>query len=162
MVGSLAPGTKSVVKLLRNGQEKEVQMELGELPQRESTIVPDNDSGGSAPSILEGVRVSDLDEEARRAIHELFTKIEHIKTKAEQSEEMVKEITSGIKSLDYAKRHLTVSITTLRRLNMLGTVLFPRRSSLLTPRSLCPRSSAHVLRNRFSGAQSRRWTSSSR
>ena len=101
-------------------------------------------------------------EEARRAIHELFTKIEHIKTKAEQSEEMVKEITSGIKSLDYAKRHLTVSITTLRRLNMLGTVLFPRRSSLLTPRSLCPRSSAHVLRNRFSGAQSRRWTSSSR
>ena len=68
MVGSLAPGTKSVVKLLRNGQEKEVQMELGELPQRESTIVPDNDSGGSAPSILEGVRVSDLDEEARRAI----------------------------------------------------------------------------------------------
>jgi len=58
--------------------------------------------------------------EARRSIQELFTKIEQIKTKAEQSEEMVREITSGIKSLDYAKRHLTVSITTLRRLNMLG------------------------------------------
>ena len=58
--------------------------------------------------------------EARRAIQELFTKIEHIKSKAEQSEEMVKEITSGIKSLDYAKRHLTASITTLRRLSMLG------------------------------------------
>jgi len=40
--------------------------------------------------------------------------------KAVQSEDMVQEITKDIKELDYAKRHLTTSITTLRKLNMLG------------------------------------------
>jgi hypothetical protein len=33
---------------------------------------------------------------------------------------MVQEITKDIKSLDYAKRHLTISITALKRLQMLG------------------------------------------
>jgi len=59
-------------------------------------------------------------EDAKKGINELFSKMRQIRDKAEQSEEMVQEITKDIKELDYAKRHLTTSITTLRKLNMLG------------------------------------------
>lgn len=38
---------------------------------------------------------------------------------AEQSEAMVQEICRDIKKLDYAKKHLTATITALRRLSML-------------------------------------------
>ncbi|XP_023933119.1 vacuolar protein sorting-associated protein 53 homolog [Lingula anatina] len=58
-------------------------------------------------------------EEAQKAIQQLFAKIKDIKDKAEKSEEMVKEITRDIKTLDHAKRHLTSSITTLNHLHML-------------------------------------------
>lgn len=58
-------------------------------------------------------------EEAKRVITELFTRVELIKSKAEQSEQMVHEITADIKQLDYAKRNLTASITALKRMNML-------------------------------------------
>ncbi|CAB4011804.1 Hypothetical predicted protein [Paramuricea clavata] len=58
-------------------------------------------------------------EEAQQAIQQLFEKINDIKYKAEKSEQMVKEITRDIKQLDYAKRHLTHSITTLNHLHML-------------------------------------------
>lgn len=54
---------------------------------------------------------------------DLFVKIQDIKKKAAQSEEMVQEITQDIKSLDYAKRHLTLSITALKRLQMLVTAV---------------------------------------
>eukprot|EP00898_Chlorokybus_atmophyticus_P008215 jgi/Chlat1/8395/Chrsp80S07907 len=57
--------------------------------------------------------------DAQRAIQELFTKIKEIKKKAEQSEVMVQEICRDIKKLDYAKKHLTTTITALRRLAML-------------------------------------------
>ena len=46
-------------------------------------------------------------ENAKASVAELFLKVRDIKTKAEQSEEMVHEICHDIKSLDYAKRHLT-------------------------------------------------------
>ena len=58
-------------------------------------------------------------EEARDTIQGLFKKIHEIKSKAEQSEQMVQNITKDIKSLDYGKRNLTVTITTLKRLHML-------------------------------------------
>ena len=58
--------------------------------------------------------------EAQQAIQELFAKIKEIKRKAEQSEEMVQEICRDIKKLDFAKKHLTPTITALRRLAMLG------------------------------------------
>ena len=48
---------------------------------------------------------------------------DEIKTKAEQSELMVHEICRDIKSLDYAKRHLTLTITALKRLQMLVTAV---------------------------------------
>jgi len=67
-IGALHPGTKAVLKLLRNGQEKEVTVELGELPQKEAAISSNGDST-SAPSILEGVHVTDLDDETREALH---------------------------------------------------------------------------------------------
>eukprot|EP00026_Physarum_polycephalum_P000791 Phypoly_transcript_00792.p1 GENE.Phypoly_transcript_00792~~Phypoly_transcript_00792.p1 ORF type:complete len:859 (-),score=180.78 Phypoly_transcript_00792:53-2629(-) len=56
---------------------------------------------------------------AQGSITDLFAKIHDIKAKAEQSERMVTEICRDIKSLDHAKTHLTSSITTLRRLQML-------------------------------------------
>ncbi|KAF9581275.1 Vacuolar protein sorting-associated protein 53 [Lunasporangiospora selenospora] len=62
-------------------------------------------------------------EAAKRGIEVLFFKIKEIKEKATQSEQMVQEITHDIKSLDYAKRHLTISITTLKRLQMLVTAV---------------------------------------
>lgn len=56
---------------------------------------------------------------AKATIEELFSKIRDIQRKAEQSELMVQEICRDIKKLDYAKKHLTATITALRRLSML-------------------------------------------
>lgn len=50
-------------------------------------------------------------------------KIHEIKTKAEQSETMVQEICRDIKKLDFAKKHITTTITALHRLTMLGKQL---------------------------------------
>jgi len=57
--------------------------------------------------------------QAKSGMSDLFGRIRHIREKAEVSEQMVQEITRDIKSLDYAKRHLTTSITTLNHLHML-------------------------------------------
>ncbi|MED6151359.1 HIT domain protein [Stylosanthes scabra] len=56
---------------------------------------------------------------ATRAVEELMYKIREIKTKAVQSETMVKEICRDIKKLDFAKKHITTTITALHRLTML-------------------------------------------
>jgi len=53
-------------------------------------------------------------------MQQLFGKINDIKLKAEQSETMVRDICGDIKSLDFAKRHLTTTITALKRIHMLG------------------------------------------
>ncbi|XP_029665254.1 vacuolar protein sorting-associated protein 53 homolog [Formica exsecta] len=58
-------------------------------------------------------------EDAQKVIRQLFVDIKDIKDKAEQSEEVVKEITRDIKQLDFAKRNLTASITALNHLHML-------------------------------------------
>ena len=68
-IGSLPPGSKANLKLIRNGEEKEVQIDLGELPQKESTISPGSSEAGGPSAILEGVTVKDLDDETRKAIH---------------------------------------------------------------------------------------------
>jgi len=59
-------------------------------------------------------------EEAQKVIRQLFVHIKDIKFKAEQSEEVVREITRDIKQLDIAKRNLTSAITTLNHLHMLA------------------------------------------
>lgn len=56
---------------------------------------------------------------ATQAIKELMLKIREIKMKAEQSEAMVQEICRDIKKLDFAKKHITTTITALHRLAML-------------------------------------------
>lgn len=56
-------------------------------------------------------------------MQELMYKIREIKTKAEQSETMVQEICRDIKKLDFAKKHITTTITALHRLTMLGAIL---------------------------------------
>nr|GLL23197.1 vacuolar protein sorting-associated protein 53 A isoform X1 [Ipomoea trifida]GMC77247.1 vacuolar protein sorting-associated protein 53 A [Ipomoea batatas] len=56
---------------------------------------------------------------ATQAVQELMYKIREIKTKAEQSETMVQEICRDIKKLDFAKKHITTTITALHRLTML-------------------------------------------
>lgn len=61
--------------------------------------------------------------EAQLSIQELFIKINDIKSKAGQSEQMVQEICADIKKLDYAKTHLQTSITSLKRLQMLITAV---------------------------------------
>ncbi|KAK9184729.1 hypothetical protein WN943_025080 [Citrus x changshan-huyou] len=56
---------------------------------------------------------------ATHAVEELMYKIREIKNKAEQSETMVQEICRDIKKLDFAKKHITTTITALHRLTML-------------------------------------------
>eukprot|EP00887_Chlorella_sp_A99_P007688 scaffold20.g7688.t1 len=56
---------------------------------------------------------------ARGTIEELLGRIREIQRKAEQSELMVQEICRDIRKLDHAKKHLTATITALRRLSML-------------------------------------------
>ncbi|KAF9326080.1 Vacuolar protein sorting-associated protein 53 [Podila minutissima] len=87
---------------------KQVQEELRELTRAQT------DGGQKGQEEVEA---------AKQGIEMLFFKIKEIKEKATQSEQMVQEITQDIKSLDYAKRHLTTSITTLKRLQMLVTAV---------------------------------------
>jgi hypothetical protein len=56
---------------------------------------------------------------ATSQIGELFGRIHEIQSKAADTEALVQEICRDIRKLDYAKRHLTHTITSLRRLAML-------------------------------------------
>nr|KAJ0217366.1 hypothetical protein LSAT_V11C300154220 [Lactuca sativa] len=60
---------------------------------------------------------------ATSAVNELMFKVREIKTKAEQSETMVQEICRDIKKLDFAKKHITTTITALHRLTMLVSAI---------------------------------------
>ena len=66
-----------------------------------------------------GARAKEDLSDATAAIRELQGRIHEIKRKSEQSEAMVQEICRDIKKLDFAKKHLTTTITALRRLAML-------------------------------------------
>ncbi|KAK3809950.1 MAG: Vps53-like protein [Benniella sp.] len=103
---SLATVDQVLAKL--QAKAKQVQEELRELTRAQT------DGGQKSQEEVEA---------AKKGIEMLFFKIKEIKEKATQSEQMVQEITQDIKSLDYAKRHLTTSITTLKRLQMLVTAL---------------------------------------
>ncbi|KAJ2803657.1 Vacuolar protein sorting-associated protein 53, partial [Coemansia helicoidea] len=58
-------------------------------------------------------------EATKAAIAELYTRISEMKAKARSAERMVVDITQDIKSLDFAKRNLTQTTTTMRRLQLL-------------------------------------------
>ena len=51
---------------------------------------------------------------------DLLGQMSRIREKATESEAVVKNITKDIQSLDLAKRNLILSMTTLKRLQMLG------------------------------------------
>ncbi len=53
----------------------------------------------------------------------MVERIKSIKQKAEESEKIVLDITQEIKTLDHGKRNLTLTITVLRRLQMLVSAL---------------------------------------
>ena len=57
--------------------------------------------------------------QAQSAIGSLEHRVADIKRKAESSEATVREICADVKKLDFAKKHLTSTITSLRRLSML-------------------------------------------
>ena len=60
---------------------------------------------------------------AQSSIMEMLQQVAEIRRKAAQSEVMVQEICRDIKKLDFAKKHLTSTITALRRLGMLITAV---------------------------------------
>lgn len=92
-----------------------MRVQMKQLDEDIRVVVRDQaDTGHDGRQALEG---------AQDAIEKLFGRIRNIKEKAEQSEHMVEKITSDIKQLDYAKKHLTDSIRTLERLRFLITNL---------------------------------------
>ena len=71
LASETSPGTKVTVKLLRNGREKDVTVTLGELPAQ--AMQNENGQNGDNPDNskmdgLEGVTVSDLNQDARQAL----------------------------------------------------------------------------------------------
>eukprot|EP01114_Cavostelium_apophysatum_P019690 TRINITY_DN6415_c0_g2_i2.p1 TRINITY_DN6415_c0_g2~~TRINITY_DN6415_c0_g2_i2.p1 ORF type:complete len:816 (-),score=248.73 TRINITY_DN6415_c0_g2_i2:14-2461(-) len=57
--------------------------------------------------------------DVQKSVAGLFSKINDIKTKAEVSEKMVTDISRDIRAFDYAKKNLTSTITSLKRLQLL-------------------------------------------
>ena len=58
---------------------------------------------------------------AKDDLAELFEKVEGVRERAMQTEQAITEMTADIKKLDQTKRNLTVSMTALKRLQMLTT-----------------------------------------
>ncbi|KAF2099364.1 hypothetical protein NA57DRAFT_74865 [Rhizodiscina lignyota] len=58
---------------------------------------------------------------AKAELAELFKKIENVRERAIQTEQTITEMTADIKRLDGTKRNLTLSMTALKRLQMLTT-----------------------------------------
>jgi serine protease Do len=65
IVAALAPGTKVDVKLFRDGQEKLVNVELGERPTQNLAAATTPDKADE-PDVLDGVTVAEIDAEARK------------------------------------------------------------------------------------------------
>ncbi|CAG5085345.1 Oidioi.mRNA.OKI2018_I69.PAR.g10870.t1.cds [Oikopleura dioica] len=66
----------------------------------------------------DGKQSAQMLDEAQVDLQKLVSSIMEIKTRAEESERMVSEITRDIRQLDQAKRNLTASITTLNHLHI--------------------------------------------
>ena len=65
LVAGLAPGTKVDVKVVRQGQEKTVNVELGERPSAGLAAADKPEKSGD-PDVLDGVTVGDIDADTRR------------------------------------------------------------------------------------------------
>jgi len=60
-------------------------------------------------------------------LEDLFKNVEAVKGKAEKADGVMGNLTGGIRRLDGGKKNLTVSMTALKRLQMLST--FPHNDS---------------------------------
>lgn len=58
---------------------------------------------------------------AKEELAQLFRKIESVRTRAIETEQTISSMTAEIKRLDHTKRNLTLSMTALKRLQMLTT-----------------------------------------
>jgi len=65
---------------------------------------------------------------AQAELADLFRRIENVREKALQTEQTITEMTADIKRLDGTKRNLTLSMTALKRLQMLTTAYEQLRS----------------------------------
>lgn len=65
---------------------------------------------------------------AKAELADLFKKIESVRERAMQTEQTITEMTADIKRLDSTKRNLTLSMTALKRLQMLTTAYEQLRS----------------------------------
>jgi len=110
-INKLFPNEESLAKV--DSYAAELEQSIEALDEEVLVTVRTQTSAGSSAR-------KDL-ESGKAAMAELFQKVRDIKGKAERSEQMVHEICRDIKSLDYAKRHLTATITSLKRLQMLVT-----------------------------------------
>jgi len=61
----MAPGAKVDLKVIRDGQEKTISVELGELPAGKAPN-KEEEPKNEEPDVLDGVTVSDLDAAARK------------------------------------------------------------------------------------------------
>mmetsp|Transcript_30917 Transcript_30917/g.66389 ORF Transcript_30917/g.66389 Transcript_30917/m.66389 type:complete len:734 (-) Transcript_30917:392-2593(-) len=110
-INKLFPTEESLARV--DGYASELEASIAALDEEVLITVRQQTSAGSSAR-------KDL-ELGKVAMAELFGKVREIKGKAERSEQMVHDICSDIKSLDNAKRHLTLTITALKRLQMLVT-----------------------------------------
>ena len=108
MINSLFPNEQSLTNL--EDVILEMTDRIDSLDSEVSDLIrEDNSSGMESEKILE---------ETQKEIANLVKSISQIKSKAEESEKMVSEITRDIKQLDQAKKNLTAAITTLNHLHI--------------------------------------------
>lgn len=81
-------------------------------------------------------------QDAKAELAELFSKIEGVRERALQTERTITEMTADIKKLDSTKKNLTLSMTALKRLQMLTTAYEQLRGLIQTKQY---RECAHLL-----------------
>lgn len=99
---SSVPKTSKALRIYQNELDKDI-----------STFVSQQSA-----SDVESVRRIQI---AKTDLAELFQKVEGVRERAIQTEETITEMTADIKRLDNTKRNLTLSMTALKRLQMLTT-----------------------------------------
>ncbi|KAI4124282.1 MAG: hypothetical protein LQ347_005791, partial [Umbilicaria vellea] len=85
-----------------------------------------HDLDNEITDVLSRQSISDVDsiqriQSAKLELADLFQKIEGVRERALQTEQAITEMTADIKRLDNTKRNLTLSMTALKRLQMLTT-----------------------------------------
>ncbi|HEV7404784.1 MAG TPA: DegQ family serine endoprotease [Chthoniobacteraceae bacterium] len=64
-IGAMAPGAKVELKVLREGKEKKVTIDLGERPNK-NIAANDKPASSADPDVLDGVTVADIEPETRK------------------------------------------------------------------------------------------------